>query len=808
MFKKLKQKIEGEGVDLAKSPSPPTLPNLLTDTNQTSTSRNHESTTQELKTSDNIKKTAARLDKDCEVDDFSNSFISIADGGANFAERLINKNENSDTVTENWRHDKKLEELKAKVDSLENDKVQLMSRLRNAEVINEKFMQKQEDIEELEGFQTQEVAKVKHLLLLRQQELQIAHSSLEGKEHDLQSANDVIVSLRLELNGLAKEKECWLVEKEKITSEACRLSDLVAEYKDAKQCLEKTILELTEQSKEMKLKCGQLEQAMSDLEDDRDALSHRHEILVNKSASQLEEKCNQITMLEDKVNVLERRQSENNMGSDDRFQAVLHERDDLEQKLEESRLHLTEIKSSWSEKITNLERQISHLNKKISEDSEDSVRQVSEAALKIAQKEKDYEIVSKEVEKLRGGIVEYKQIIQSKEVEIKDLKIAAKSELLLAQNVKEEACKHLEDKILAYENRLSSLEAEKDKEISLFGTKMLQLELKHTERLAAENELQKTIYKLTEEKNNLKGDVQNLESKVAELEKLREQNNDEIDHLKEEITGLHSTLQEKIQCLAQSDTMVLNQAADLKSCSQEKDGLMLRNAELSHQLELSRQSNVEFQKRLEESIKCSSEKIDEVTANLFAAEEERQKLTERISDLESAANLGIETTDTISKLNASVADLENQLADKVKTIKLQQHRISDMKKAMQKELKMQSPYSEPAEVNDREFATQAPTMGKVTSVQLNSYGHHNVHPRQSSLADKLDDISFKYVKHVILRYMTSNEFETPQLVKAIAVLLDFTADEEQLVRETLDWKSSWFGAKPQLHRGNATIYRP
>lgn len=50
---------------------------------------------------------------------------------------------------------------------------------------------------------------------------------------------------------------------------------------------------------------------------------------------------------------------------------VIFQRKTLEKKLEESRQQLTEIKSTWSDRISHLEEQISHLNQKIVEDSEE-----------------------------------------------------------------------------------------------------------------------------------------------------------------------------------------------------------------------------------------------------------------------------------------------------------------------------------------------------------------------------------------------------------------------------------------------------
>ena len=49
----------------------------------------------------------------------------------------------------------------------------------------------------------------------------------------------------------------------------------------------------------------------------------------------------------------------------------LLQRDALEKKLSESREQLSDVKSTWSDKITHLEQQISHLNTKIAEDAQE-----------------------------------------------------------------------------------------------------------------------------------------------------------------------------------------------------------------------------------------------------------------------------------------------------------------------------------------------------------------------------------------------------------------------------------------------------
>jgi golgin subfamily A protein 1 len=36
------------------------------------------------------------------------------------------------------------------------------------------------------------------------------------------------------------------------------------------------------------------------------------------------------------------------------------------------------------------------------------------------------------------------------------------------------------------------------------------------------------------------------------------------------------------------------------------------------------------------------------------------------------------------------------------------------------------------------------------------------------------------------------------LIKALSVLLNFSNDEEKILKETLEWKMSWFGTRPKL----------
>ncbi|XP_048469486.1 golgin subfamily A member 1-like [Rhincodon typus] len=128
-------------------------------------------------------------------------------------------------------------------------------------------------------------------------------------------------------------------------------------------------------------------------------------------------------------------------------------------------------------------------------------------------------------------------------------------------------------------------------------------------------------------------------------------------------------------------------------------------------------------------------------------------------------------------------DLEQQLIEKNKTIKQLLQRLTELKKTLQKELKMK-PELEPAEVREKSFFEPPTSISNSTTVVNNS-----------DLNDSRE-INFEYLKHVLLKFMSVRESEAYQLVKAVSMLLNFTREEENLLKESLEYKMSWFGSKP------------
>lgn len=114
-----------------------------------------------------------------------------------------------------------------------------------------------------------------------------------------------------------------------------------------------------------------------------------------------------------------------------------------------------------------------------------------------------------------------------------------------------------------------------------------------------------------------------------------------------------------------------------------------------------------------------------------------------------------------------------------------QLRLADMKKTLQHELRT------PGNPNYHTDLMENNSAAVLTPTQMSTRNFPSIVKRDD------DDVNFKYLKHVVLKFLTSREYEAQHLIKAISTLLKFTTEEEKLIQDTLDWKRSWFGSKPK-----------
>ncbi|XP_031841746.1 uncharacterized protein LOC116431021 isoform X2 [Nomia melanderi] len=530
------------------------------------------------------------------------------------------------------KQEKEKSKLEEELENVQRTKHSLESALKDAEEYKKKLYSFQEDAGQLEDLQIQELAKVKHLLLVKEQEV-------DEKTQHLKTAIAEIDSLKSEVSRLRR-------------------------YEDE----------------------------LNSVQDEMETLRHSTQRERTQLSCQLAQTEEEVRHLKDKVFVLEQRVAlgtNDQVTVDERIADLMRERVLLERKLEEAHLHLSDIKTSWSGKISSLETQVGRLSRQAGEEGLER-RRVEEESEKLRQRIKQLEA----------------EIEQSSTKEITELK----------QDLEETKTKHLAATYEVAHLRIS-LEEERTINSSL-----------HLEAA------------------NLKED---LESERTALTALR-------------------------VCLEKERG--------------EKDTALLRNAQVSQDIEIVKQENrrqevenTELLNRVDSLENNLQSKTKEMEETIVKLEETKQ----RMSELEEGEQNREKLERNEKVLKSSLMDLEEQLNEKTKTIKVLQQRLADMKKTLQRELRV--PSSSLDSDAEPSAAILKPSSSKTVTVR-----HNNTRD---------DDVNFKYLKHVLIKFLTSREYEALHLTRAVATLLHFSPEEERLLQETLEWKMSWFGTRPNLGFG-------
>ncbi|CAB3383380.1 Hypothetical predicted protein [Cloeon dipterum] len=388
--------------------------------------------------------------------------------------------------------------------------LELAEQLKEASAFRQKAIQYQEDLDQLEGFQTQEIAKVKHLLLEREQQLSESQSSL-GK------AQTEISRLR------------------SIQDQLAHLQDsLDAERHGGEQARQRLTMRLEESEQERLVLAEKLEKVSS---------------LVEASRS-----------------------------GQDQVAAALEQASRLaEQRLEEARLELADVKAKWCQQVTALETQVARLSVQAGEEGVE--RRAAEERLRLAEKSLATlaaQLQQKEekcsVSSLEAANARLEQLLAEAEAAAAELEQSRAAERRAAAALAEAHDAHqrlLGDKEDAGK-RIEELEAEK-KALDA-GKKELEAERK---ALQAENVALKLCSQHVE---RVEADKKTLEAKCAQLEA-----NQRNLQLEETLQSTISRLEGECSLLGERTREMEKQLAEANA---EKDELQLRNASLSQQSEL------------------------------------------------------------------------------------------------------------------------------------------------------------------------------------------------------------------------------
>ena len=212
----------------------------------------------------------------------------------------------------------------------------------------------------------------------------------------------------------------------------------------------------------------------------------------------------------------------------------------------------------------------------------------------------------------------------------------------------------------------------------------------------------------------------------------------ELNRLQRQLDQVKSSLDAMTQNWQNEKAMNMSLQDKLAHMSEEKNSFVVRNAELKQQLSLSQQQ-----------LHRTEKEISECQAKATKMEDEAERCKHLLSDAEARD----ENSERVNNLRSQVAELEVAITEKNKTMKLQQQRLADMKKTLQKEFKNQG-----NELGSDNLSPLSAGLSPAPSCKA---------PPSSPLPpgkNDMEEVNFKYLKHVIFKFLTSREYEVRLIV--------------------------------------------
>uniref|UniRef100_A0A673T5Y6 Golgin subfamily A member 1 n=1 Tax=Suricata suricatta TaxID=37032 RepID=A0A673T5Y6_SURSU len=577
---------------------------------------------------------------------------------------------------------RKDQEWSEKMDQLEKEKRFLTAQLQEIKNQSLNLFQRRDEMDELEGFQQQELSKVKHMLLKKEESLGKMEQELEARTRELTHAQEELMTSNQMSSDLSR-----------------KLEELQRHY----SALEEQRDHVTAAKTGAESKIAALEQKEQELQASIQQLS----VELQKATAETQEKEKLITHLQEKVSSLEKR-LEQNFSGEEHVQELLKEKTVAEQNLEDTRQQLLAARSSQAKAMDILETRVQELEHSL---------QASEEKLK------------------HSG-----DVVAAQEAQIREL-AAANKESSWAQQQALALEQRCTERVRTLEAQLAALES--------------------TRAADRTTELEQENAALKESKNECERSLQHHQ---LELKKLKPP---------------YSTLKLcAAYCQLHFTEVVLK-----KNTFNSHDSALLQMHQLQSELEALQSLRAD---ESEATTRLSVLRLPGPEQGLAHSAPEphvtsraTQDPTYQLPAAEGIPNGEVGAVD-LGQLQKEKQDLEQQLAEKNKTIKQMQQRMLELKKTLQKELKIK-PDSELFEVREK----PGPEMP-------------NMAPSVTNNADLTDarEINFEYLKHVVLKFMSCRESEAFHLIKAVSVLLNFSQEEENMLKETLEYKMSWFGSKP------------
>ncbi|KAM6337280.1 golgin subfamily A member 1 isoform 1-T1 [Alca torda] len=659
--------------------------------------------------------------------------------------------------------EKKDQEWMEKLGQVEKEKKKLETQLQEMREQSLNLFQKRDEIDELEGFQQQEIAKVKHMLLKKEESLSKTEQELEACTQELSHAKEVLQAASNESSGLRRDlqelQQQFLeleAQRDELMTAETNAENKITALELREQELQTVIQQLSVDLQNARVAGSGCEKRLEVLQVEYESLKVEYEQHKQKVTFEFAERSKLTEQLQEKVSSLEKK-LERNLSGDEHVQELLKEKATLEQKLDETRQQLLTERTHHTETVNQLETQKKELEQKL-------------------------QIATEALQKSKEAAAEQDLKIQKLQTDLESERSKLQQQILSEKH-------QYDQKVTGLESQIAALETAWEFDKTAAQQKISQLEKENENLNGSRKEYETSLKKQESELNRLKSELSSRETVSIEIAKALEETRKQREELQQQVSHLASLIKEKDQLIDEKCDMLLKQQEELNQLSQDHKAVLLQMHQLQSDIEASNSRAVEKEEMARKEIAELKLQIQEC---LLAREHEKN-----VSELEestrvlgnkhchSPENRVVEQNGEVAaadviKLQKDNRELEQQIAEKNKMIKQLQQRMAELKKTLQKELKIR-PDSEVPEV--REKANSEVPNASVTVTN------------NSDLNDSRE-INFEYLKHVVLKFMSCRESEAFHLIKAVSVLLNFSQEEENMLKETLEYKMSWFGSKP------------
>uniref|UniRef100_A0ABI7ZAY0 Golgin A1 n=1 Tax=Felis catus TaxID=9685 RepID=A0ABI7ZAY0_FELCA len=582
---------------------------------------------------------------------------------------------------------RKDQEWSEKMDQLEKEKRFLTAQLQEVKNQSLNLFQRRDEMDELEGFQQQELSKVKHMLLKKEESLGKMEKELEARtrelthiQEELMTSNQMSSDLSQKLEELQRRYSALEEQRDHVTASKTGAENKIAALEQKEQELQVSIQQLS--------------------------------MDLQKATADTQEKEKLITHLQEKVSSLEKR-LEQNLSGEEHVHELLKEKTVAEQNLEDTRQQLLAARSSQAKAMDILETRVQELEHSL---------QASEEKLK------------------HSG-----DVVAAQEAQIRELAAANKESSQAQQQVLalERQCM---ERVHTLETQLAALESARVADQTAAEREVRELEQENAALKESKNECERSLQHHQLELKKLKEEWSQREIVSVAMAQALEEVRKQREEFQQQAANLTAIVDEKEQSLQEKAEAILQKEQEIFQLKKGHDSALLQMHQLQSELEALQSL------RAEESeaaagfdvlrLAVPEQGLTRSVPEPHAASRATQDPAYQLPAAEGIPNGEVGAVE-LGQLQKEKQDLEQQLVEKNKTIKQMQQRMLELKKTLQKELKIR-PDSELFEVREK----PGPEMP-------------NMAPSVTNNADLTDarEINFEYLKHVVLKFMSCRESE-------------------------------------------------